>query len=325
LPKFFICPVSKNITDAVINFCKTHDTPVALIPSRRQVEWDGGYVNNWTTESFAQYAAWLPLQRDHGGPGQGYKDDDGYQSLEHDCKYFDLIHVDPWKKYPSYSDGLKWTIDIINFCYQRNRHLWYEIATEEALRPFTAMELKQLIENLRQHLKPEIFKQIKYAVVQSGTSLKENINTGAYSEYKLTEMLKVLKPYGLLSKEHNGDYLGGPLVQAKMKAGLDAINIGPEFGLVETQTYLDAIKESSTQPDFFLTLFWQLCYDSKRWTRWVDKDFDPLKNHTKLIQICGHYVFSHPVFVNKIKNSFKDIDKTIQTNIIKRLETYYYE
>ena len=26
--------------------------PITLIPSRRQIEWNGGYVNNWTTESF---------------------------------------------------------------------------------------------------------------------------------------------------------------------------------------------------------------------------------------------------------------------------------
>ena len=35
----------------------TYETnnPVGLIPSRRQVEWDGGYVNNWTTEIFSKY------------------------------------------------------------------------------------------------------------------------------------------------------------------------------------------------------------------------------------------------------------------------------
>ena len=324
-PKFFICPVSKNVTDAVMTFCKTHNTTIGLIPSRRQVEWDGGYVNNWTTKSFAHYVKELPLERDHSGPGQGYVDDDGYKSLEHDCKYFNLIHVDPWKKYPSYNEGLKWTVDIINFCYQRNHLLCYEIGTEEALRPFTPQELNQLIKDLNKQLKPEIFKQIKYAVIQSGTALKENINTGAYSKDKLSEMLKVLNPYGLLSKEHNGDYLGGALVRAKMKSGLDAINIGPEFGSVETQTYLDTFKKSNANTDSFFDLFWKLCYDSKRWTRWVDSNFDPLENRTKLIQICGHYVFSHPIFVNKIKKPFKNIDETIQTNIIKRLENYHYE
>ena len=324
-PKFFICPISKNITDSVVDFCYKNNASIGLIPSRRQVEWNGGYANNWTTESFAQYTTGLLLKRDHGGPGQGCKDDDGYKSLEYDCKYLNFIHVDPWKTYSSYAEGLKWTVDIINFCYRRNTSLQYEIGTEESIRAFTVFELKQLIEDLQQQLKPEVFKQIKYVVIQSGTSLKENINTGIYSERKLIEMITMLKPYGLFSKEHNGDYLGGSLVRAKMNSGLDAINIGPEFGLIETQTYLDAIKESGRKTDSLLSIFWQLCYDSKRWAKWVDASFNPLENRTQLIKICGHYVFSHPIFISKIKKSLKNIDARIQTNITNRLENYYYE
>ena len=118
--KYFIGPMTKNVVDAIIDYSNTTGKQIGLIPSRRQVEWDGGYVNNWTTQTFSEYvkqtANNITLQRDHSGPGQGQNDDDGYKSLQEDCKYLDLIHIDPWKKYPNYEDGLKRTIDMIKFC-----------------------------------------------------------------------------------------------------------------------------------------------------------------------------------------------------------------
>ena len=84
--KYFIGPMSKNTTDVIIEYTKEYNTEIVLIPSRRQIESTGGYVNNWTTEEFSKYANTLLLQRDHSGPGQGQIDDFGYRSLLDDCK-----------------------------------------------------------------------------------------------------------------------------------------------------------------------------------------------------------------------------------------------
>ncbi len=40
-PQIFIGPMSKNIVDCIIQFCEDKDTSIGLIPSRRQVEYDG--------------------------------------------------------------------------------------------------------------------------------------------------------------------------------------------------------------------------------------------------------------------------------------------
>ena len=34
------------------------------------------------------------LVRDHCGPDQGYISDDGIDSFDVDCKFFDVIHID---------------------------------------------------------------------------------------------------------------------------------------------------------------------------------------------------------------------------------------
>jgi hypothetical protein len=306
--------MSKNIVDAIVEFCANTGNTIAFIPSRRQVEWDGGYVNNWTTEEFSKYVTTLPLQRDHSGPGQGNNDDDGLESLAHDAKYFQLIHIDPWKKYPGYVDGLEQTIKMIKFALEINPQLIFEVGTEEAIRPFEADELNQLVIDLWAALPKETYKQIKYLVIQSGTSLKGTDQTGNYDAERLKEMVKVAQRHDLISKEHNGDYIPVETIKEKFNLGLDCINIAPEFGLIETQTYLDEIKNSK-----IFDRFWQICYDSKKWVKWVSPSFDPYYNKEQLIKICGHYVLSYPEFISEIKSQFPGIDEKIKLNVTRKL------
>ena len=74
-PKIFIGPMSKNIVDAIIDYSNDNNVHIGLIPSRRQIEFDGGYVNNWTTQEFCDYVKSktnnILLVRDHSGPLQG--------------------------------------------------------------------------------------------------------------------------------------------------------------------------------------------------------------------------------------------------------------
>jgi uncharacterized protein YlbG (UPF0298 family) len=316
--KYFIGPMSKNIVDAIVEFCTNTGNTVGLIPSRRQVEWDGGYVNNWTTEEFSKYVTTLPLQRDHGGPGQGNNDDDGFESLAYDAKHFQLIHIDPWKKHPRYLDGLEKTIEMIKFAYNINPQLIFEVGTEEAIRPFEADELNQLVVDLQVALPKEVYERIKYLVIQSGTSLKGTDQTGDYSSDRLKQMIEVAKRHSLISKEHNGDYIPVEVIKEKFDLGLDCINIAPEFGLIETLTYLSEIKDEKT-----FDRFWQICYDSKRWVKWVNPGFDPYVNKEQLIKICGHYILTNPEFISEIKSQFPDIDTKIKNNVTRKLKQLY--
>ena len=310
-PKYYIGPMSKNIVDAIIEFFNETGNEIGLIPSRRQVEWDGGYVNNWNTEEFSKYSNKLLLKRDHAGPGQGYIDDNGYESLKHDCSYIDMINIDPWKKYPKYEDGLQWTIEMIEFCYNLNSNMEFEVGTEEAIRRFEPEELDMLLNDLHVRLEEKIFTQIKYLVIQSGTSLKGNSNTGEYDKDRLLDMIKIAKSWNLFSKEHNGDYISVDLIKEKMNLGLDSINIAPEFGLIETLSYINE--------GIDIDKFWKICYDSKRWEKWVNSDFNPHTQKLDLIKICGHYILSNPEFL-KIK---PNIDNIIKLNIQQKLNKLY--
>ena len=316
--KFFICPSTKNIVDTVINFNKLKPDTIGLIPTRRQIDWDGGYANDWTTKEFYNYTKGLFLGRDHAGPLQGHKKDSGYKSLTYDCDYFNYIHLDPWKKHPVYDDGLEVTVNMLRYCYDINPNIEYEIGTEEGIRPFTVNESKRFLKDLFQLLDTETFKKIKYMVVQSGTIVKETENLGKHNPKKLKETIELAKKYNIFTKEHNGDYLGYNVIKEKMDIGLDSINIGPEISVIETQTYLDIIDSK------MFDTYWELCYNSHRWERWVTNSFNPVENKRKLIEICGHYVVTNPTFIKEIKNNLPNIDDIIQSNILKRLNLLIY-
>ena len=300
--KYFIGPMSKNVVDAVIEF----NGDIGFIPSRRQVDYNGGYVNDWTTGEFSTYVnGRVKIERDHGGIGQGYKYDDGWQSYLHDAQYFDMIHIDPWKEYKNFNEGLKETITTIDYIYGTNPNVKFEVGTEEAIRKFTADELNDLLARLSKY---KFFKNIQYVVVQSGVGLDlgKQINTGKFDSHRLSDFIQVCKDWNVKSKEHNGDYLTKNDYQKRFNLGLDSINIAPEFGQLETQCYLDEMKDDIKD-------YYKICYDSKRWEKWVDENFIPEENKKELIKICGHYVFSDPNFLrikpnidNKIKNVIKN-------------------
>ena len=308
--KYFIGPMSKNIVDSIIEF----DGDFGFIPSRRQVDYNGGYVNNWSTGEFTKYVdGRVPIERDHAGTGQGYIDDDGYESLKDDCRCVDIIHIDPWKKYSGYYEGFKHCISNIEFCYYTNRNIKFEVGTEESIRRFADTELNSLLSDLESKLEPEIFENIEYVVVQSGVGLdlgKQN-NTGTFDFGRLEKMIGVCKKFGKKSKEHNGDYLSNDEYKVRFDMGLDSINIAPEFGQLETLCYLEEMDEDIEE-------YYNICYESKRWEKWVDKDFIPENNKKELIKICGHYVFSDERFLN-MKPNIDDKIKTVIKNKLRRL------
>jgi hypothetical protein len=319
--KFGIGPMSKNVVDGCIEFSNENSISLALIPSRRQIENTGGYANNWNTFDFAKYIRLrsdnIILKRDHGGPNQGNFPDDGKKSLRIDCLNFDAIHIDPWKISKSFSDGMYLTKDLIEYCFNINNSILFEIGTEQSIFPYDANQLNELIVFLKKRLNYRTYQQVKYAVIQCGTALKENKNTGSYDKLKILDMISVCKVHDLISKEHNGDYISNELMYDKFKNGLDSINIAPEFAQIETCAYLENIHDI----DMFERLF-KLCLESKKWIKWVDSTFDPYKNKKSLINICGHYIFSSKEFIHEIKDKY-DIDSSIRKSIKHKLKELY--
>ncbi len=53
---FFIGPMTKNTVDALRKMsAETDGVTIGILPTRRQVEHDGGYSNSWTTGGLRKY------------------------------------------------------------------------------------------------------------------------------------------------------------------------------------------------------------------------------------------------------------------------------
>jgi hypothetical protein len=61
--------------------------------------------------------------------------------------------------------------------------------------------------------------------------------------------------------------------------------------------------------------YYNICYESKRWKKWVSNDFIPENNKKELIKICGHYILSDTKFLTMKP----DIDYKIRSVIKSKL------
>jgi hypothetical protein len=331
-PRLFIGPMSKLVVDSVGEYCNEKNVKIGLIPSRRQVEYDGGYVCGWNTSEFAKYSRELSknivLQRDHGGLGQCGRPLDpiemkiytaGASFREDALSSFDLIHIDPWKRYKSVREAARETISNINFISIINSNVLFEVGTEEAIRPYEVSDLNDFVLLLKDGLSEENFNKIKYLVIQSGTGISGTKNIGKFNKKRCLDMIDFCKSNGFLSKEHNGDYLNTLQIKKRFNLGLDGINIAPEFGVSETRVILNEIKRRS-RSDLFEKLF-EMVYDSNKWQKWLPDGFsvENIQDKEQIIKVGGHYVFSNRMFF-EITNELPDIKTKIKKSHKNRIE-----
>ena len=315
---FYLGPMSRNVIDAATKFHTVNpDLPLTFIPSRRQVDYTGGYVNGFTMKTLREYVGQdVLIERDHSGPMQGAEADSGWESLVEDIKYADIVHIDPWKAHPTYEEGLDWTVAAIVMTLSANPYIRFEVGTEEAIRRFEVHELDKLLSDLQERLNPEQFESILFVVVQCGTALKEGTNTGAFDAERLRRMLEIVDKYGKTAKEHNGDWISAETVAAKTALGLQHINIAPELGEIESRTVWGLMNAEDRE------VFFDICWKSRKWEKWVTADFDPVANKERLVLICGHYVFSDPAFMT-LKSKYPTADSDSQQAILRRLNELY--
>jgi hypothetical protein len=311
--------MSQNVVDCVIKHSQQHS--IGLIPSRRQVDFSGGYVNGWNTETFSSYVkkknSSVLLCRDHGGAEQGQVSDDGNKSFGTDAQYLDLIHIDPFRVSETIYQAAEKTADIIEKIFEVNPNIMYEVGTEEAIFKYQPEDLNWMLGYLKIRLRIEYFNQIKYAVVQSGTrlDLATRTNIGNYNNTRLQNFIEIVKNFDLMSKEHNGDYLTDSFdVEVRFASGLDAINIAPEYGQIESEFYL----EMCSKDNALFEQLYEICYNSGKWKKWIPDVSRVSKS--QIIMTCCHYILSDKSFIGNIKSHFPNADKLIQKRITSKLK-----
>ena len=347
-------PMSKNCIDATIELANEYCTPLMLIASRRQIDseqFGGGYVENWTTEQFADYVRYkdtqknIILARDHGGPWQNELEisnklnlNDAMQSAKESYRAdidagFQMLHIDPSVDIhanPNIDQVLERVYELYEFCWtysqQKKQDVIFEIGTEEQNGSNnTQEELEYTLECMSKFCKGNKLPYPSFIVIQAGTRVMEMRNVGSFDspirvanelppEIQIPRMISICNHYKIFMKEHNADYLSTDSLKWQPRLGIHAANIAPEFGVAESKAFIDLMENS--HQNILLEEFLRISYDSKKWEKWMI-NATSASDKDKAI-ISGHYIFSTAECLelkNQARFRIKDLDTQLKNKV----------
>ena len=366
-------PMSHNLLRAALELANEKRFPLILIASRNQVDSDrlgGGYVCGFDQERFVKTTGEIAdsigfdglcyFCRDHGGPWQRDKERNdkllveeamqiGLESYFDDIRAgFDLLHIDPTKD--PYCGSvvplnlvLERTITLIEQIEKARREngwkeIAYEVGTEETMGGLIDPKaFEDFICSLKKELEARGLPMPLFVVGQTGTLTRLTSNVGHYDTPTAQKLSDITHKYGTGLKEHNGDYLSNAILLEHPVIGLDAMNVAPEFGLVETEALLELakIEEKFTakekQSNICATLSLH-AVRSERWRKWMVGDKrsadvqEIMKNQEDvdlITTMCGHYTLEDKevkTAVSKLNRNISALGLDPERYVIKKIK-----
>ena len=309
-------PMSYLINDIMANYARDRQRPLMLIASRNQVDANSGYV--MTTKELADQIAplrsdYLRLCRDHCGPYflDSEKNLDLHAAVEATKKTiaadiesgFDLIHIDTSRCDSSYQVA----DELINFCLSLNPNIKFEFGTEENVG--VAAGIKKYQEDVKFASQ---FPNMEFVVAQTGSLTMEDRQVGSFDVSIVKKLVNYANAAGVKLKEHNADYLTAEQLKLRKQAGVHALNIAPQLGVVQTKTVLNLAREQGVNT----TAFEQCVLNSNKWSKWhIDGD-DSVK-----VAVAGHYCFKTTEYLKLVEQL--DYTEQVRAAIVEILDLYY--
>ena len=320
-------PMSPEIIEAIFRFSHYKRKELMIIASKNQIDYNRGYVNNWTTTEFMNFIRKMKetysnsnvkICRDHCGPGfnGNYDLEDSYKTIEADIKSgFDLIHIDFCNFKGSKEEQFAESRKAIEYCYKLNPRMMIEVGTDENtgtnFGPMNLSEIEREINFFTQFCKPEFY------VVQTGSLVKEINQVGNFNKEFVNKISQILKSKGIKLKEHNADYLSNEEIK-KRKGIVDAMNIAPQFGAVQT---IVTLKKCLIYGIDF-TDFLNEVYEKGKWKKWMHNNNE--ENKFLCCVIAGHYHFASENYKKIIDqlSEREDIKENIINSVMEVIDHY---
>lgn len=318
--------MSTEIIDIVSDFAKFNKTNIMFIATRNQIdskEFGGGYVNNFSTEEYSTYIKkkknnYIHLCRDHSGPllkdnekKISFKEslEKTKESLKDDIlNDFKLLHIDTSMCKNKY----KIAENLITFCEsvasKNKKKIFYEFGTEEH---GTKVAVKKFENDAA------FFSNVKnkmFLVGQTGSLIKEIYQVGEFDNQIVKNLVKLSEKYNLFLKEHNCDYLSSLQIKERKNIGVNAINVAPELGYLQTKSTLYLANKFNIRKS--LIDYKKKVLISKKWEKWT---YSTKMNNSNKIYCSGHYHFSSKEY----KKLIADINK--HTNFKKFLKNILFK
>ena len=297
-------PMSYEIVESLASYASAGN-PLMLIASRNQVDRDSGYVMN-TKQLRAEVdrypTDYLLLCRDHCGPYflDSEKNLDQRSAIEA-CKKtiaadieagFDLIHIDTSRCYSGYLVAE----ELIKFCLSINPDIMFEFGTEENVGVAAGAEKYKA-----DVLFAKDFPNMQFVVAQTGSLTLEDKQAGEFDSAVVSDLVDFAEHVGVKLKEHNADYLTGDQIQLRKLAGVHALNIAPQLGVMQTRLIKELALENNLNTEW--ENFANAVYASEKWRKWF-----PVSHSKELmIEVAGHYLYQDPTY----KRLVDELDKSV--------------
>lgn len=319
LQKLGFGPMSPEIIDTLVRY-SNQGKPLMLIASRNQIDATSGYV--MTTEALYDrvrntMSENLWLCRDHCGPyfldsekslDIGLAIEATKKTIAKDIEMgFNLIHIDTSRCEDTYGVANQ----LIEFCLKLNPNIHFEFGTEENVGVAAGInKYKDDVKFASQ------FPNMEFVVAQTGSLVMEDRQVGDFNVEVATELANFAHSMNVKLKEHNADYLTADQIQLRKQAGVDACNIAPQLGVIQTKTILALAQQYNVDS----TEFANIVLSSQRWKKWMLDGGDSVK-----INSAGHYCFASYAYKQLIEklNVHCNTDKEIESAIVQCLDLYY--
>lgn len=324
--KLALGPMSEEIIEAVFRYSHNNQIQLMLICSRNQVDYNTGYV--FSTRNYMAFINRMKSQypssdvvicRDHCGPGFSSCDDsieDTERTILIDvANGFDLIHIDLCHMQADHTTKIKETMKLMSVAKKNKSDILFEIGTDEniGVAETDTERIATNIDMVSRMCVPEFY------VVQTGSLVKENRNVGVFEADAIQPISELLHSRGVKLKEHNADYLEDDQI-AKRTDLIDAINIAPQLGVMQTQCVLMLATIYGINWDSFATTV--IC--GRNWAKWMDLNNE--NNRMLVTLLAGHYHYKsvpYKAIVHSIEkhtsvkeNVMAAIDKVIHHYVI---------
>lgn len=226
---------------------------MVIVASRRQVDVGGGYTG-WDAAGIAAVIHAYPdakIVRDHGGPNQGGKHDNGVASFDADVDAgFDRIHIDVCQ---AGND-----VDILSYLVRRYAGMIeLEVGDEHAQQSTNNLLIETAVRVAKGSDTP------MWGVISTGNYVwaDRQIGTPVPPAELRFAANKYRNAFGVKTKAHNADWQGNRLNDLYTST-LDEYNLAPEIGAVEIDALLTVLP-GETSADLL-----DYAYDDGAWQRW---------------------------------------------------------
>ena len=314
-------PMSREAIRAICTYTNDTKRPLMIIASRNQIDADSGYV--MTTPELRGLLDTLPTDyvwvcRDHCGPyfldsEKGLSLKKAVEATKKTIAYdieqgFDLIHIDTSRVDDTYGIAE----ELFKFAVDLNPNVRFEFGTEENVGVAAgAIKYREDVAFAKN------MPNLEFVVAQTGSLCHEDHQAGTFEMDTVRDLVRVANENGVKLKEHNADYLTPAQVNLRKMAGVHAMNIAPQLGVVQTKLLRELCLARVGVHEW--TAFAEKVLASGRWKKWTDSDSADQK-----VVVAGHYCFNSPEYQAILAQltQHANWDEEIQTALYQIFDTY---